>query len=196
MNIPNYLSVFRLFIGPIFLLVYLRHTDFGIHLQLLPYVLLLLFAISEISDACDGWIARKYDQVTDFGKILDPMTDSIYRLSIFLTFTLPPVNIPMILIFPIFYRDSCINTLRTLCALKGFALAARPSGKLKAVIQAAAILAVICLFLFFSQGVITLETLQFGSACAVAFASLYSFLSALDYLYANRSYLGRWLAHE
>ncbi len=58
--------------------------------------------ISEFTDFIDGYLARKHLQVTDFGKIVDPMADSIFRLSVFLTFTLPPVNLPIWIIFLIF----------------------------------------------------------------------------------------------
>ena len=100
------------------------HASFGINELLLPYVLLFLLGVFELSDAFDGYIARKYNQVSDFGKIFDPMADSIARISVLLTFTQPPVNLPLPLIFVFLYRDSVISTLRTICALKGFALAA------------------------------------------------------------------------
>ena len=139
MGIANYFTFSRILIAPLFLLVYLEHDFFNINNILLPYVLLTLLTISELSDAFDGYLARKYNQVTDFGKVLDPMADSIARTSMFLTFTLDPVNLPVVLIFVLLYRDSIISTLRTVCALKGYALAARTSGKIKAVIQGIAV---------------------------------------------------------
>ena len=147
MSIANYFTFIRIFISPIFLFVYLEYEQLNFSLVTLPYILLFLFGISELSDAFDGYIARKYNEVTDLGKILDPMADSIYRISVFLTFTLPPIKLPMILIFIILYRDSVVSTLRTICALKGFALAARPSGKIKAVIQAIAAFTTIVLLI-------------------------------------------------
>ena len=140
----------RIFISPIFLLIYLKHDALHIDQHALPYVLLTLFAISEFSDAFDGYIARKYNLVTDLGKILDPMADSIYRISVFLTFTLPPVNLPMVIVFIFLYRDAVTSTLRTICALKGIALAARPSWNSKAVIQALAAFASIILLIPYS----------------------------------------------
>jgi len=132
MNIAHYFTFFRIFVSPIFLLVYIAHEQLGISSTLLPYVLIFLLGMSEFSDAFDGYIARKTNQVTDLGKILDPMADSIYRISVFLTFTLDPIRVPMILIFVFIYRDSVISTLRTICALRGYTLAARISGKIKA----------------------------------------------------------------
>lgn len=193
MSIPNCLTFFRIFISPIFLLVYLEYETFNINILTLPYILLFILGISELSDACDGYLARKYNQVTDFGKIFDPMADSIYRISIFLTFTLPPIQLPMILIFAFLYRDSVISTLRTICALKGFALAARPSGKLKAVIQAIAAFTTIVLLIPYSLGYLSRETLQLTSTIIVSIAALYSLFSGAEYLYANRQYIMKLL---
>ena len=76
MSLANYFTLFRVFVSPIFLLVYMAHNELGISPALLPYVLLFLLGLSEFSDALDGYVARKYNAVTDFGKILDPMADS------------------------------------------------------------------------------------------------------------------------
>ncbi|MBS4163498.1 CDP-diacylglycerol--glycerol-3-phosphate 3-phosphatidyltransferase [Candidatus Protochlamydia amoebophila] len=193
LSIPNCLTFFRIFISPIFLLVYLEYEFLNIQMTTLPYILLFLLGISELSDACDGYLARKYNQVTDLGKILDPMADSIYRISIFLTFTLPPVQLPMLLIFIFIYRDSVVSTLRTICALKGFALAARPSGKIKAVFQALASFTVIILLIPYSLGYLSLHSLQYISMIVVLAAALYSLLSGVEYVYANKQYIMKLL---
>lgn len=191
MNIANCCTLIRIFISPIFLLIYLEYEIFNIHPVVLPYILLFLFGVSELSDACDGYFARKYNKVTDLGKLLDPMADSIYRLSVFLTFTLPPIRLPMILIFIFFYRDSVVSTLRTICALKGFALAARPSGKLKAIIQACAAFTVLLLLIPYSFGDLSEEALHDLSTMVVAMAGIYTLFSGADYIYANREYIFR-----
>lgn len=193
MSIANYLTFIRIFISPFFLIVYLKYETFNISLFTLPYVLLFLFGISELSDICDGYIARKYNEVTDLGKILDPMADSIYRISIFLTFTLSPIELPMFLVFIIFYRDSMISTLRTVCALKGIALAARLSGKIKAIIQALSAFIIILLLIPYSNDLITQSTLHLISTFIVSFTSIYTVFSGIDYIYANRSYLTKLL---
>lgn len=196
MSIPNCLTFFRIFISPIFLLVYLEYESLNISLAALPYVLLVLLGVSELSDACDGYFARKYNQVTDLGKILDPMADSIYRISVFLTFTLPPINLPMLIIFIFLYRDSVISTLRTICALKGFALAARPSGKLKAIIQALAAFTVIGLLIPYSLGYLSVQTLQRTSSIVVSIAAFYALFSGFEYVYANRQYILKLLINK
>lgn len=189
MNIASYITCFRILIGPIFLLTYLQHDSLGISLKLLPYVLLILLFLLELSDMIDGYLARKLKKVTDLGKILDPMADSIARISIFLTFTVGVIKLPMILVFVFIYRDSFVSMLRTICALRGFALAARYSGKVKAVIQAIVAFGIVLLLIPYSWGCLSLEKLRTISTIAVSVTALYSVISAVEYFYANRAYV-------
>lgn len=193
MPIAHYFTFIRIFISPVFLLVYLYYQDLGLSSFWLPIVLAFLLGVSELSDAFDGYLARKYNQVTDLGKILDPMADSIYRISVFLTFTLEPVKIPVGLVFVFLYRDSVVSTLRTICALKGFALAARPSGKIKAVIQALAAFVVLILMLLASMDMISGNELTAYSTYVVLATAIYTVFSGVDYIYSNRSYIKRIL---
>lgn len=196
MNIAHYFTFFRIFISPIFLLIYIAHAQLGISDTALPYILIFLLSMSEFSDAFDGYIARKTNQVTDLGKILDPMADSIYRISVFLTFTLEPIRVPMILIFVFLYRDSVISTLRTICALRGFTLAARFSGKLKAVIQAIAAFAILILMIPHSLGILSTQTLHLASSWIVGIAAAYALLSGFEYLHANRKHITKLLTNH
>jgi CDP-diacylglycerol--glycerol-3-phosphate 3-phosphatidyltransferase len=193
MSIANYLTFIRIFISPIFLLIYLEYAQLGIREWALPYILLFLLGVSELSDAFDGYLARKYNQVTDLGKILDPMADSIARISVFLTFTQDPVRLPLLLIFAFIYRDSVVSTLRTICALKRFALAARRSGKIKAIIQATAAFAILLMMIPHSLGQLSDQDLHIYSTWIVGIAALYTLYSGFDYIYANRAYIHRLL---
>lgn len=193
MSIANYLTVMRIFISPIFFLIYMEHEWLGISQKVLPYILLLFLAISELSDALDGYIARLYNEVTDLGKILDPMADSIARISVFITFTQPPVSIPLLLLFVFLYRDSVISTLRTVCALRGFALAARPSGKFKAVIQAVASFAIVLMLIPYSEGVLSQSSLQSYSTIIMLITAGYTLYSGTEYILANRHHIAKLL---
>jgi CDP-diacylglycerol---glycerol-3-phosphate 3-phosphatidyltransferase len=193
LSIANYLTFVRLVISPIFLIVYVSAEGFGITPEALPYVLMILLAISELSDAFDGYFARKYNQVTDFGKILDPMADSIARTTVFLAFTQDPVRLPVLLVFIFLYRDSVVSTLRTICALKGIALAARISGKIKAVIQAIVAFVILFLMVLNAQGQLSNETLSSISTWFVSVAAIYTLFSGLDYVYSNRQYISKLL---
>ncbi len=191
MHIALYLTLGRLLLGPLFLIFYLYYSWFGIPLVVLPYILLLLLLLSELSDFLDGFFARKKNQVTQLGKILDPMADSIARISVFLTFTRGVVQIPLLLVFIFIYRDSMISTLRTICALCGVALAARISGKIKAVVQAITAFCIVILMIPYSLGFISLRMLQLMSLLIVAAAALYTLLSGIEYIFANREHIRR-----
>jgi CDP-diacylglycerol---glycerol-3-phosphate 3-phosphatidyltransferase len=189
LNIANILTSLRIFIGPIFLLIYLYPAWFGLTPQLQPFALLFLMVIVELSDALDGYYARRYNQVSNLGKILDPMADSIARLSIFFTLTQGAVALPLLLVFVFFYRDSIVSTLRTVCALRGFALAARKSGKLKAILQAIVAFAIIIMMIPHAYGYLSTEKLQSYSLWLVSFVALYAVISALDYFWVNREHI-------
>jgi CDP-diacylglycerol--glycerol-3-phosphate 3-phosphatidyltransferase len=193
MSLPNYLTFIRIFISPIFLVVYLEHDALGVSSIWLPYILLFLLCVSEMSDIFDGFFARRFGQVTDLGKILDPMADSIARISVFLTFTQGVVQLPLLLVFIFLYRDSVVGTLRTVCALRGSALAARPSGKLKAVIQAIVAVCIVLLMIPQSLGYISQSALHWSAIWMVAVAGIYTLFSGADYIYANRAHIKKLL---
>lgn len=187
MGLPNYLTFSRLFITPIFMLLYLKGKWLGISPTVLPYVLLLLLGISELTDAIDGYIARKFSQVTDLGKLLDPMADSIYRISLYLTFTQPPVNFPLILVFIFLARDSVISTLRTLCAFRGKVIAARSSGKLKAILQGLSFLFILLAMIPYSLGVISGDDLELFASVLGGVVAVYSVGSGIEYVWVHKA---------
>lgn len=196
MSIANYFTFSRILIAPLFLIVYLEHNALGIADILLPYFLLALLAVSELSDALDGYLARRYNQVTDLGKVLDPMADSIARISMFLTFTLEPVKLPMLLVFILLYRDSVVSTIRTLCALRGFTLAARTSGKIKAVVQGFAACVILLLMIPHSHGYLSTEVLHNAGTMIASLAAAYTVYTGFDYICANWMYISRFLWTE
>lgn len=191
MNPSHYLTFLRIALSPIFPLLYLEREWLGIPMIWLPYILLGLLIICECSDVLDGMLARKRNEVTDLGKVLDPMADSITHISLFLTFTQGFVALPLILVFVFLYRDLLISTLRTLCALRGVALAARFSGKMKAVVQAAVAFLIIFLMIPYTTGLISLLLFQQISLFAVSVAALYTAISIGDYVYANWAHIKR-----
>jgi len=195
-SVANCLTFIRIFISPVFLVVYMKYETFGITVTMLPYVLLFLLGVSELSDALDGFLARKYNQVTDLGKILDPMADSICRISVFLTFTQPPVNAPLVLVFLFLYRDSVISTLRTICALRGFALAARTSGKIKAILQGVSAFVITALMIPHAKGYISNDMLTLMSSSILCVCGLYAVYSGVEYVYAYRHHIKRVLVRK
>ena len=189
LKLPLILTMSRIFMSPIFLIFYLKYQALGISLTALPFVLLFLLALSELTDFFDGFLARKFNLVTELGKILDPMADSITRLTILLTFTQGFIRLPLFLVFVFVYRDAMISTLRTVCAFRGVTLAARTSGKIKAVLQAASIFAILILMIPYSWGAISLMQLQDMSLKIISAAAIYTVFAGAEYIYANRSYI-------
>ncbi len=194
LNLALLLTLGRIFLSPVFLVVYLYHAKMGITLLGLPFALIALVGIAELTDLFDGMAARRRNQVTELGKLLDPVADSIFRLSVFLALTQGPVCLPLWLVLCFFYRDSVISLLRTVCALRGFTLAARFSGKVKAVVQGVVALTIITLLIPYAMGSIKLAMLQEISFWLVLGAVGYSLFSGVEYLRANQIYIKKALA--
>ncbi len=196
MSLALALTLVRIALSPLFLILYLYYPAFHISLSTLPLILLGIMAIAEVSDLLDGYLARKTNQVTDLGKLLDPMADSIFRISVFLTFTQGVVELPLLLVFAFFYRDLIISTLRTVCALRGLTLAARLSGKIKAVVQAVAAFFILIAMTFYAQGYIGLAELQNLSFYSALIAAIYTVYSGVEYVIANYSYIKKALTRS
>lgn len=193
MSIALILTLLRILLGPLFVVLYLYYDRMGFTLLSLPYVLLCLTLLSEVSDVFDGLLARRYNKVTDLGKLLDPMADSIFRLSVFLAFTQGVIQLPLLLVCIFFYRDIVISTLRALCGLRGFALAARLSGKIKAVIQAIIVFFILIMLIPYSLGYLELDLLRKLSVYAVSIGVIYTLYSGCEYILANKSYIQKAL---
>lgn len=155
----------------------------------MPYFLLGILLICEITDAIDGYLARKKNQVTDVGKIIDPMADTITHISVFFTFTQGMVSVPLLIVFILLYRELAVSALRTLCALRGYALAARRSGKLKAILQAVVCIFIVIVMIPYTLGYISLDLLQNISLISVSLVALYTLVTLFDYFYSNREYI-------
>lgn len=189
MNPAHFFTILRICISPLFPTIYLGYEWLGIPVASVPYLLLALLIVSEFSDIFDGFLARKRNQVTDLGKVLDPMADSITHISLFLAFTEGFVQLPLLIVLVFLYRDFFISTLRTLCALRGVALGARASGKVKAIMQALVAFLIVSLMIPTIEGYLSLESFQFISLISVSVAAIYTALSAIDYCYSNRLYI-------
>jgi CDP-diacylglycerol--glycerol-3-phosphate 3-phosphatidyltransferase len=135
-NLAIALTLSRIVVAPIFSYFFVRSFHAASPALWLG-ISIGLAALIELSDAFDGFVARSRNQVSDFGKLLDPMADSLSRQTIFLSFMICSDHIIPLWMFLLFlYRDATLSILRTMCAYKGTVLAARRAGKLKAVVQA------------------------------------------------------------
>ncbi len=186
MRLPLALTFFRVVMSPIFVALYLFSDRWGVPGAALPYLLLGIVALCELTDIFDGFFARRRNQVTNLGKVLDPMADSFFRLSVFFAFTQGDLQLPLMIVLVFFWRDSLVNTLRSLCALQGIPLAARISGKIKAVVQAVVTIFILILMIPYSAGCLSLESFQQLSWMAAGIAAAYAFFSGCEYLFVHR----------
>ncbi|MDR3139766.1 MAG: CDP-diacylglycerol--glycerol-3-phosphate 3-phosphatidyltransferase [Treponema sp.] len=141
MTIADKITSLRLILAPLFFIVYLLPVLFPAGFmngsQWTVPVLWLLFFVSEITDLIDGKIARKRQEVSDFGKLYDPFADVLVRITYFLCFVVTGI-LPAVLFLAVLYREFGILFLRILMMKKGVAMGARKGGKLKAVTYMAA----------------------------------------------------------
>ena len=141
MNLPNKLTVMRILLVPV--LVIIAMIDFPLKVYNIPleYILVdIIFIIAAITDKVDGYLARKNNQVTTFGKFLDPIADKILVVSALIILVergTIPAWIPIIIVF----REFLVSGYRLIASQSnGKVIAANKWGKLKTVTQMVAII--------------------------------------------------------
>ncbi len=127
MNIPNLLTFLRVAMIPLFVLAFLSEN-------ISSWFALAIFVIAAITDALDGYIARKQNIVTDLGKLMDPLADKLMVMSAFICFTAAGVLHPAVTII-IMSREFLVTGLRSIASSKGRVIAADIWGKLKTISQ-------------------------------------------------------------
>ena len=128
MNVPNILTSLRIFISiaaPFFLI------DGGLWVRIIVGIAIFL---AIITDFLDGWYARKYNEVTNLGKILDPIADKVLVLITFSVFVYLDV-LSIWWIIPIFVREILVTIYRFIFLSKKIVVAAAKSGKIKTAMQ-------------------------------------------------------------
>jgi len=144
MNLPNKLTISRIIITAAFIFFVLSA---GLAAKVWA---LAAFLLASLTDLLDGFIAKRNNQVTDFGKLMDPIADKILTLSAFLAFV--ELNIvPAWMVIAIIFREVLITALRGLALAKGKVIAADDGGKHKTVSQVVAIVAIL-VFLILREG--------------------------------------------
>lgn len=150
MNLPNKLTVGRIFLVPFFVAAML------ISFPCNNIAAIIIFVIASVTDMMDGKIARKKNLITDFGKFADPLADKILVLSALLCFVQKGLCgcVPVIIVL---FREFTVTSIRLIAASKGKVVAANMWGKVKTVSQMIAIITIIC-------DTVCSEPARFGSA--------------------------------
>lgn len=182
MTLSNKVTALRLLFGPLFFFIYpIDHVGAKI-------IGLLLVICSEVSDGIDGYLARRRNETTDFGKLFDPFADSISRFTFFLTFMKVGLAAPWMMLI-IFYRDSLVSYIRLMASTQKIIVSARKTGKIKAVTQATACITIICFDIL--SKLITGIPIQEISGVMMSIVVVITFYSAVDYLIGNLKVLSK-----
>lgn len=142
MTTANKITIIRILMIPIFIICALYPQSITSNGSLSSGTLivsLILFCVASFTDFLDGYIARKYNQVTDFGKFVDPLADKLLVTAALLIF----IEWGMMaswMVFIILAREFIITSLRIVAANKGRVLAATWTGKVKTCVQIAGII--------------------------------------------------------
>lgn len=146
MNIANRLTIARIVMIPLFLLMMYFPKDtlgmvnvFHSNLSVSWVLAMIIFTIASITDFLDGYLARKYHLITNFGKFADPLADKLLVMTAFITLVGASV-IPMWIVAVIVCRELAVTGLRLLLVNDGEVLAAAWPGKVKTATQMLAII--------------------------------------------------------
>ena len=175
MNTANKLTILRIIFVPIFMIFALMDS------AEMHFVALAVFIIASITDTLDGQIARKYNQITDFGKFMDPLADKMLTTAAFLVFMEQGI-ISSWAILIILVREFAVSGIRLSAASEGTVIAASFWGKFKTVSQMVAIIITMLItnivFIPHSTGVII-------SAICIWISIIFTVISGVEYVAKN-----------
>ena len=174
-NLANRITIFRIALIPVFLL--LAYTG---HL----YWALGLFILASVSDALDGWIARRFNQITNFGKFMDPLADKVLVVSAMCYFV-ESGRMPGWALAVVLFREFAVSGLRLIAVEQGRVIAAAPSGKIKT----AATMICLCLMLATRAPEPWDSAPDFIAHWSTAVILLTTVYSGIEYYWKNRDVL-------
>lgn len=170
MTTANKITLARIAMIPVFIWFAYLGSGTG------DWIALGIFLLASLTDFLDGYIARKYHQVTDFGKFVDPLADKLLVCAALLLF-IQRGQMESAMVFIILAREFIITSLRIVAVGKGRVLAAAWSGKVKTCVQLAGVTAIFLTSIFGWDAIVTQV-----SAWAMTLVTLYS---GYDYLKRN-----------
>ena len=153
MNLPNRLTVMRIIMIPVIILIAIfPYSQFGIEIPMLQFgfvtlsavniVMLVLFCVASFTDFLDGYLARKNNLVTTFGKFADPIADKLLVTTMYILFAAQG-TIPVVPVLIMVARDTIVDGIRMIASRNGVVMAAGYLGKLKTVVQMLSIITIL-----------------------------------------------------
>lgn len=191
MNIPNRLTLIRLVFVPIIVFFAIFpfaqfNIVFGyimvdfVSVPVVNIIILVLFVIASFTDFLDGYLARKHNLVTTFGKFVDPLADKLLVNTMFILFAYQGV-VPVLAVLIMLWRDTAIEGVRMIAARSGVTIAAAFLGKVKTVSQMITVVLYLVSNLPFELVQLPVHELMLWFTVAISVASGISyFLQAKD----------------
>lgn len=190
MNLPNKLTMMRVVLVPVFMIfAALSHygtADFNAAFMLTAGI---IFAVASFTDFLDGYLARKNNLVTDFGKFMDPLADKCLTTAAFIYMVTDGVCSPIVLAV-ILFREFAVAGVRMLAAETGTVIAANMWGKVKTVLQMLTII-----FYYFGTALTWGNFIMIGADCVFLsywlcwLVAIATAISGIKYLWDNRSFI-------
>lgn len=192
MNLPTKLTVFRIILSIIISILLIFPFDTvgisipviraGIDIDIRYLIAGVIFIVASLTDFLDGYLARKNNQVTDLGKMLDAIADKILVNPILIIFSSEGMISPIIPVV-IIIRDIVVNSIKMEAASKGKVVSAIPSGKIKT----ASLMVGIMLLFFYDVPFIYINIRV--DLLLIYFATIMSFVSMIQYYLLNKKIL-------
>lgn len=170
MNLPNKLTMLRLCLVPFFVGLMLWSTEWS------KWAALVIFVVASLTDLADGKIARKYNLVTNFGKLMDPLADKLLVCAALICLVALE-RIPAWIVIVIISREFIISGLRQVAVESGMVIAASWWGKFKTTFQMIMVVLMI----------INLPSLALLTQIVMWVTLILTLISLVDYLIKNHT---------
>jgi len=176
MNLANKITILRVLMIPIFMIILLSNLKWN------NYIAAVIFIIASLTDTLDGYIARSKNQITSFGKFIDPLADKLL-VTTALICLIEMGKVPGWIVIVILSREFVITGFRTIAASEGITIAASPLGKIKTITQLIAIISLLINNFPF-------RLINFPFDKIMLYISLFfTLISGIDYIYRNKHVL-------
>ena len=190
MNAPNKITLFRIILIPVFIIIFLGAIP---DRKTANIIALVIFSVASFSDFLDGYLARKHNMITDFGKLMDPLADKLLVCIALICFVklrgedvVGSYSFPTWCAIVIMTREFVISGIRQLAADKGVIIAAGIWGKVKTVVQLFMCIDYIIMPEFIDAGQ---EWFAVVGVVLMYLASALTIASLIDYILRNRKVL-------
>ena len=179
--IPNILSFLRIFLAPLFMVFMFK--DIFIY----RILSIIIFFIGSILDFLDGYIARKYNFMSDFGRYLDPIADKVLIISAFLTLNLfYPMLVKSWMILVIITRDIIVTLFRFLLMNNNVVMKTSKYAKAKTLVQIILIHIILVMHLY---NLALFPVLEQSIYYIMLFCTIYTLLTGIHYIKINLNHL-------